>query len=69
MIEMYQDHREIIKDSLTGKRTIDEQTMASVAVLDERLQQVRKLGGRFASISFSSAVEQLKTCPSKVAIG
>jgi hypothetical protein len=69
MIEMYQDHCEVIKDSLSGKRTIDEQTLASVAVLDERLQQVKKLGGRFSSIRFSPAVEQIQTCPSKVAVG
>jgi hypothetical protein len=69
MIEMYQDHCEVVKDSLSGKRTIDEQTLASVAVLEERLGHVRKLGGKFSSIRFSPAVEQLKTHTSKVAVG
>jgi hypothetical protein len=69
MIELYPDHYEVVKESLSGKRIVDEQTLASVAVLGERLEHVRKMGGKFSSIGFSPAVERLKTHPTNVAIG
>jgi hypothetical protein len=69
MLELYPDHCEIVNDSLNGSRVIDEQTAVSLEVLTDRLERVRKLGGKFASIAFSSAVEQLRKCPSRVAVG
>jgi hypothetical protein len=69
MLELYPDHCEIIKDNLQGKRVIDEQTIVSLEVLAERLERVRKLGGKFASVAFSSAVEHLRKRPSRVAVG
>jgi len=68
-MELYQDHCEVVKDSMSGKRTIDEQTFASVAILDERLGRVKKLGGCFSGIGFSPAVEQLKTSQSRLPVG
>jgi len=69
MLELYPNHCEVVKDSLNGTRAIDEQTFASLEVLNDRLERVKKLGGKFASVAFSSAVEQLKRKPSKVAVG
>ena len=69
MLELYPDHCQIVRESLSGTRAIDEQTYASLAVLNERLQRTRKLGDKFANITFSPAVEQLRRRPSRVAIG
>ena len=68
-MDLYLDHCEVVKDSLSGSRPVDEQTVASVAALGERLERVRKLGDRFARITFSPAVERLKKHSSKVAVG
>jgi hypothetical protein len=69
MLELYPDHCEIVKDSLQGKRVIDEQTAVSLEVLSDRLERVRKFGGKFANIAFSSAIEHLRQRPSRVAVG
>jgi hypothetical protein len=66
MLELYPDHYEVVKESLSGSRTIDEQTYASVAALDERLQQVKKMGQKFAIIEFSPAVKKLKNHSNKI---
>ena len=66
MLELYPDHCEVVKGSLSGTRTIDEQTYASVAALDQRLQRVRKMGQKFAIIEFSPAVKKLKNHSSRV---
>lgn len=68
MLELYQDHCEIVKETLSGTRAVDEQTFASVAALDERLQRVRKLGQKFSIIEFSPAVKNLKDHSSKLAV-
>ena len=68
MMELYSDHCQIVRDGLSGRATVDEQTLASVAVLGERLEHVRKLGGKFSQIEFSPAVEQLKTRSSGLAV-
>ena len=68
MIETYPDHWQIIRDSISGHRTIDEQTYASLAVLSDRLERVRKLGLDFADVGFSPAVEKLKNARSEMAV-
>ncbi len=67
-MDLYPDHCQVVKDSLQGRRTADEQTFASIAVLSDRLQQVRKLGERFSHIEFSPAVKHLKSHSNKVAV-
>ena len=66
MLELYPDHCEVVKESLSGTRTIDEQTYASMAVLNERLQRVKKIGPKFAIVEFSPAVRKLKNHSNKV---
>jgi hypothetical protein len=68
MIDLYPDHCEIIKDSLQGTRAIDEQTFASLEVLSERLERVKKLSDKFAHIAFSPAVNQLRKHPSGITV-
>ncbi|MFZ0034378.1 MAG: hypothetical protein WAK60_05260 [Sedimentisphaerales bacterium] len=69
MLELYPDHCEAVKDVLRGKKTVDEQTFASLEVLNERLQRVRHLGARFSRVDFSPAVKQLKSRSHTVVVG
>jgi hypothetical protein len=66
MLELYPDHCEVVKESLSGARNVDEQTLASVAVLNERLQRVKKMGQKFSIVEFSPAVKKLKSHSNKV---
>ena len=69
MLEMYPDHCEVVKDSLDGIRTVNEQTFASLEVLNDRLERVKKLGGMFADVAFSPAAENLRKQSSRLAVG
>ncbi|HUT31094.1 MAG TPA: hypothetical protein VMX13_14970 [Sedimentisphaerales bacterium] len=69
MIEMDLDHCRIVEQSLCGQRSVDEQTFASLAVLGERLERLRKASGVFAEIGFSPAVKKLKREKSVLAVG
>jgi len=66
MLELYPDHCEVVKESLSGARSVDEQTLASMAVLNERLQRVKKLGQKFSIVEFSPAAKKLKNHSNKV---
>lgn len=68
MIGMDSNHCQVVRDSIVGERAIDEQTSASLAVLSERLEQLRKLDKVFSDVSFSSAVEKLKAQSNKVLV-
>jgi hypothetical protein len=54
---------------LNGTRAHDEQTFASLEVLNDRLERVKKLGGRFAGVAFSSAAEHLMKQSNRLAVG
>ena len=69
MIEVDSNCCQIVRDSLVGKRAVDEQTFASLAILTERLERLKKLGKNFSSIAFSSAVKKLTRQKSTVAVG
>ncbi len=59
MIEVNTNDCQIVKDSLAGRRPVDEQTFTSLAILGERLERVRRLGKNFSNIKFSPAVRKL----------
>jgi hypothetical protein len=69
MLELYPDHCEVVTNSLKGTRAIDEQTFASLEVLNDRLERVKKLGGKFANVEFSPAVENLRKQSSRLVVG
>jgi hypothetical protein len=60
MIGTDSNHCRIVAESLSGRRETDEKTLASLAVLDERLQRLKKLGGAFSGIVFSKDVEKVR---------
>jgi len=69
MIEGQSSHWQIVEDSLTGERPLDEQTFASLTILNERLERLKKLGKNFDSIAFSPAIGKLAKQKDTVAIG
>ncbi|MBN2269656.1 MAG: hypothetical protein JXN61_03525 [Sedimentisphaerales bacterium] len=69
MIEADSNHCRIVARSLAGKRRVDEQTFASLAILGERLERVKALNEAFAGVRFSAAVEELRTSKAALAIG
>lgn len=53
------DNLRIVSESLAGERPVDEQTQAAVAILAERLQQLKHSSPLFAEIGFSPHVQRL----------
>jgi hypothetical protein len=58
-MKMESEHFKIVKDSVAGEREIDEQTFASLTILAERLERLKKLDDAFCDIRFSPAVKKL----------
>ena len=46
------DHFEVINKSLTGGKSVDEETLSSVAVLAERLEKLKRNSDHFNDITF-----------------
>ncbi len=60
MIGMDSNHCQVVSESITGKRKVDDNTFASIDVLSERLGRIKKFGSAFAGISFSPEVQKLQ---------
>jgi hypothetical protein len=69
MIEMESNHCEIVARSLADEREVDEQTFASLAILTERLEHLKKLDKAYSGVKFSSSVRKLQARRDAVAIG
>jgi len=59
MIETESSHFHVVEESLNGVRAVDEQTYASLAILGDRLERVKKMAGVFEGVEFSPAVKRL----------
>ena len=68
MIEVDSNHCQIVRDSLAGERMVDEETFASLTILTERLERLKKLDKIFSSVTFSSAVKKLARQKNAVAV-
>lgn len=69
MIEANSNHYQIVAGSLAGKRDLDEQTFASLAVLGERLERLKGIDDAFSGVKFSPAVRKLQEKATAVAVG
>jgi hypothetical protein len=69
MTRMDSNHWQIVERTLAGQRPVDEETFASLAILTERLQRVKRLGKPFSNIGFSFHVDQLKERKNAVTVG
>ena len=56
---METEHCQIVTESLSGRRSADEQTFSSIAVLSDRLDQLKKTHRAFVDIEFSPQVQAL----------
>jgi hypothetical protein len=59
MMQTDVDHCQIVADSIAGRRTTDEQAFASLTILTERLERLKRMGGQFADIDLSPEVKKL----------
>jgi hypothetical protein len=69
MMRTDSNHCRIVAESLAGKRKVDEQTFASLAILEERLERLRNLGGAFSGVMFSPDAVKLIRRKNVVAVG
>ena len=69
MIGTESNHCQTLLESLKGTRSVDEKTLASLAILSERLERLKELDSCFADVTFSAAVKKLVKQKNKVAIG
>jgi len=69
MTEVGSNHCQIVSENLAGKRAVDEQTFASLAVLTDRLERIRKLGQAFSKVEFSPDVKKLKSRENPLPVG
>ena len=63
------NHCRIVQAALAGEQPPDEKTLASLAVLNQRLKRLKKHGRSFSQISFSPAAERLARQRHAVAVG
>lgn len=59
MIQVESNHCHIVAESISGRREADEQTFASLEILSERLEGLKKRDKIFSQVGFSPAVEEL----------
>ena len=59
MVEFETNHHKIVKDALNKRRPVNEQTLASITVLEERLARLKKMDKIFDDVQFSSSVRKL----------
>jgi len=59
MLATHTDEIRVVQESLRGRRPVDEATLASVDVLGERLEQLKRASGLFAGVMFSEHVKHL----------
>ena len=68
MIEMDLNHCQIVEKSLTGDREVDEGTFASLTILTERLERLKKVDEIYRGISFSPHVRELQAQKNTVGV-
>ena len=69
MIGKDSNHCRTVAESLAGKRKVDEQTFASLAILDERLERLRNLSEAFSGVQFSPNAAKLLARKNAIAVG
>lgn len=65
---MESNYWQTVKDGLTGKKAVDERTLASAAILAEKLERLKKTNALFEGIELSPAVKKLMKERSRVVV-
>jgi hypothetical protein len=68
MIGTDSNHCRVVAGSLIGEREVDERTFASLTILSERLERLKKVDETFSGIEFSPDVAELQSHKNTVAI-
>ncbi len=68
MTGMDSDHYQILRDCLNDERDVDQSTFSSLAILTERLEQLKRLDRIFDSVEFAPAVKKLLRCKTAVTV-
>ncbi len=63
------NHCQIVSESLAGSRAADEQALAALAVLTDRLARLKKTNPAFAGVTLSPDAESLAARAGVVAVG
>ena len=69
MFQSNVNHYEVVKSALSGNRPVSEQAMASIAVLQERLERVKRYDKIFSRIAFSPSIQKLAKQQDKIPVG
>ena len=69
MVQTNLSHVQVVTDGITGNRPLDERIFSSIAVLQERLERLKKMDDVFSRIEFSPALEQLEKQQQKMTVG
>jgi len=59
MTRMEFDNLKVVAESLEGKRNVDEDTFASVAILSDKLERLRKISEKYCAVEFSPYVKNI----------
>ena len=51
-----------VSDCICGRKPVDEGVLSSVAILSDRLENLKRTSSLFAGVSFSDDVEALAQC-------
>ena len=63
------NHCQIVSESLAGSRAVDEQALAALAVLTDRLARLKETNPTFASVTLSPQAESLAARAAALAVG
>lgn len=53
---------EAVRDCIAGTKAVDEGVLASIAVLSDRLESLRKSSDLFSEVTFSEEAQDLAAC-------
>ena len=56
---MDSNHCQVVDSCINGAKPVDEQSLASMAILSERLEKLKKLDSRFSIVEFSPVARKL----------
>jgi hypothetical protein len=63
------NHCQIVRETLAGVRTADEQALASLAVLKDRLARLKQTQPALAGVTLSPQAESLAAQAGPIAVG
>lgn len=69
MAGMDSEYFNVLQQNLNGQKAPDTQTNVCLAVLDDRLQRLKRLGKQFEDIDFSPAVKKISRQNAALAVG